>query len=383
MRLNIALSLPTTVDWPALRQRVIGVVAAVAIVGILAQPTFIFDGFSGMTSAPVTPVPTTNAYGFSTALAELSPAVLNSKLDAMKATGAPWVRYDMSWDAVQSGGPTSYNWSDYDRVAEAIAARNMRSLVIIDFTPSWARESGCYDSKMCAPKSASAYASFAGQAVARYQHYGIRDWEIWNEPNISFRYHPAANPTQYVAILKASYRAIKSADPAAVVVTGGTAPSATDATNLMPTDFIKALYAAGASGSFDAVAAHPYTYPNSPADNLPLDAWGQLESMRRTMVANGDANKQIWITEFGAPTNGPDQSGDHVTEIQQSQILADALRIRRGYTWVGPFFWYEYQDDGTSTATSENFYGIVRSDGSHKPAYDIWTQFIRSVSASH
>ena len=350
---------------------------AIGIIATLSFPTWtMHHGFG--TSA--TPVPTADVYGFSTSLDELSNSALDTKLDAMKATGATWVRYDMSWDTVQSGGAGSYNWAAYDRIAKAISARNMHALVIIDFTPSWARESGCSSSKMCAPADPNAYAKFAGVAVARYQHYGLRDWEIWNEPNISYRYHPAADPAQYTAILKASYRTIKAADPAAVVVTGGTAPSQTDQNDYSPEDFLKAIYAAGAAGSFDAVSAHPYTYPNSPTDDLPLSAWGQLDTMHATMAANGDGGKQIWVTEFGAPTNGPDEVNDHVSEAQQATILSAAIAGWHAKSYGGPFFWYEYQDDGTSTDTSENFYGLVRADGSHKPAYATW---VTATAAIH
>ena len=165
-----------------------------------------------------------------------------------------------------------------------------------------------------------------------------------------------------------------------MVVTGGTAPSQTDQNDYSPEDFLKAIYAAGAAGSFDAVSAHPYTYPNSPADDLPLSAWGQLDTMHATMAANGDGGKQIWVTEFGAPTNGPDEVNDHVSEAQQATILSAAIAGWHAKSYAGPFFWYEYQDDGTSTDTSENFYGLVRADGSHKPAYDTW---VTATAALH
>jgi exo-beta-1,3-glucanase (GH17 family) len=129
------------------------------------------------------------------------------------------------------------------------------------------------------------------------------------------------------------------------------------------------MYNAGAGGYFDAISAHPYTYPVTPAQSAPTDAWGQLVGMHNTMAAHGDGNKQIWITEFGAPTNGPNIAGDHVSEAVQAQIATEAVTLFRKWNWSGPFFWYDYQDDGTSTADSQNFFGLVRADGSFKPAY--------------
>ena len=86
------------------------------------------------------------------------------------------------------------------------------------------------------------------------------------------------------------------------------------------------------------------------------------------MIAYGDKNKKIWITEFGAPTNGPD-SNWYVSENEQVRMVSDALALYKTYTWAGPFFWYSFRDSGTTTDTNENFFGLTRADGSTKPAY--------------
>jgi exo-beta-1,3-glucanase (GH17 family) len=93
------------------------------------------------------------------------------------------------------------------------------------------------------------------------------------------------------------------------------------------------------------------------------------------MAAHGDGKKQIWITEFGAPTNGPD-SANYVSESDQAQIATDSVNLFKSYSWAGPMFWYNYTDTGTSTSTNENFFGLVRSDGSQKPAYAAFEQAI-------
>jgi beta-xylosidase len=310
-----------------------------------------------------------SGYGFSTSLSGLTSDQLNARIAAMKATGATWVRYDLSWDSVQPASANTYDWTESDAVTKAAQAQGMKVLMIIDFVPAWAREAGCKDSKMCAPADPAAYGRFAAAAAAHYQPYGVGDFEIWNEPNISFRFRPAANPTTYVAMLKASYTDIKQVDPSAVVIAASTAPTATDTGDYSPSDFLNAMYNAGAGGYFDAISAHPYTYPVTPAQSAPTDAWGQLVGMHNTMAAHGDGNKQIWITEFGAPTNGPNIAGDHVSEAVQAQIATEAVTLFRKWNWSGPFFWYDYQDDGTSTADSQNFFGLVRADGSFKPAY--------------
>jgi hypothetical protein len=278
---------------------------------------------------------------------------------------------------VQPNSPTSYNWSSYDTIAKAAQAHGLKVLLIIDFAPSWATNKNCPSTEICAPANPIAYANFAGQAAAHFKPYGIADFEIWNEPNTTFRFKPAVNPSLYTRMLKDSYASIKRANPKAVVITGGTSPAATDGSNYAPADFMAQLYKDGAAGYFDAVAVHPYTYPLDPTQSQPTDAWGQMTTIHNMMVAHGEGNMQIWLTEYGAPTNGPD-SNNYVSEDTQAQIATDSIRLYKQFSWTGPMFWYNYTDTGTDTSNNENFFGLVRSDGSQKPAYSAFVQAIQS-----
>jgi arabinogalactan endo-1,4-beta-galactosidase len=266
----------------------------------------------------------------------------------------------------------------------------MNVLVIIDYTPGWARASGC-NSPQCPPANPNDYATFAATVVNRYAPKGVHAYEVWNEPNNAFFWQPSADATAYTNLLKAAYPAIKGADSQATVLMGGTAPESTDGTNISRRDFLQRMYAAGAKGYFDAVSDHPYTFPRLPADNTDR-AWSEMSttanSLRSTMIANGDSGKKIWITEFGAPTGGPGATATpansetisgawHVDETLQANILKEAIRLYKGYDWVGPFFWYSNKDSGTSQSSNENFFGLVRADGSHKPGYDAYSQAIR------
>jgi hypothetical protein len=188
-------------------------------------------------------------------------------------------------------------------------------------------------------------------------------------------------------MVKSAYAAIKLANPRAVVVAGETAPAGTKGGDISPSDFTRALYAAGIGGNFDVFAAHPYTYPETPAGNNAYNAWGQMMTMHDIMADHGDGAKPLWITEFGAPTGGPGQpsangtltypKAEYVTEGLQAQILREATQIYFGKSWSGLFLWYDYQDAGTKQTTSENFYGLVRADGSHKPVYDVFVAAAR------
>jgi hypothetical protein len=315
--------------------------------------------------------PIQDGYGFAGSFNDMTAEEINSRMSAMHAAHSNWVRFDLSWNEVQPNGAKDYDWSRYDQIVQIANQNNMNVLMIVGLTPAWARGSNC-PTELCAPKDPAAYATFAAAASRHFSPLGVHSWEIWNEPNISYRFRPAANVGSYVAMLKAASVAIKQVDAKATIVAASTAPSRTDKSNYTPTDFLKGMYDHGAAGYFDAISSHPYTYPILPSKSSPYDAWGQLTVMHDLMAQHGDGTKQIWITEFGAPTNGPNKVGEYVTESEQAQFTKEAITLFRKHDWSGPFIWYGFIDTGTNKQSSEDFYGIIRADGSHKPAYDAW-----------
>lgn len=387
---------------------------AITIASSTATSTATTTGTIGTKPKPITmPVPTTTPnpipvivipapvvvqpadalaekFGISTGdtLPGMTSFALAQELNDIASLGVGWVRLDMAWNDIQPSNSTSFNWSNMDRVVAAAEARNIKLLPVLDYTPRWDIPAGCtQQTNRCSPADPALFAAFAAAAVKRYAPEGVTDWEIWNEPNSEGFWQPQADPSDYVKLLKLTYAAIKAQDPSAVVITGGLSPAATGNGNLSPTDFLTRIYADGAEGYFDAVGDHPYSYPAMPLYPQSWNAWQQMAStnpsLRSIMIANGDANKQIWATEYGAPTGGPgllessatDTSffghPDHVTEAVQAQMMTEAITTTENTAWAGPLFWYSYQDLGTSTTTNENFFGIIRYDGSTKPAYDV------------
>ncbi len=308
----------------------------------------------------------------------LSQTQLQERMAAIRASGATWVRYDLSWSIVQQQGPTSYDWSASDRITSAARAEGLNVIMAAGLTPPWQRPAGCTQGERCRPTDPQAYITFVSAAVKHYQPYGVHTWEIWNEPNIAFRFAPETEPAMYVEMLKGAYREIKAVDPQSIVIAASTAPAASEHGDLRPDDFLRAMYDLGAQGSFDAIAVHPYTYPLTPAESKPDDAWGQMEEMHQIMDMHGDGSKKIWITELGAPTFGRGGTNDrYITEAKQAQTITEAVEYLKQESWAGPIMWYNWQDTATGVASSENYYGLLRQDGSHKPAYDA---FVKAAS---
>jgi hypothetical protein len=310
-----------------------------------------------------------DVFGFSMG-AELQyeePSLLERDLDAIKAAGSRWVRIDIYWAEVQDEGPSSYDWRETDRIVRTITSRGMKVLAVPAYTPSWGRPSGASDKYGPDPDD---YAAFAENTAAHLSKLGVHAYEVWNEPNIGF-WAPKPDPAAYTQLLKAAYPAIKTGDPQSTVLTGGTAPASTRDGNYSPVDFLKKIYAYGGGDSFDAVGHHPYCWPAYPGDDEAWSAWYQMygttTSLRSVMVANGDGDKKIWGTEFGAPTNGPPD--DRVTEQEQAEMITKAYTLWKTYDWAGPLFTYQGRDLGTDASDRQNWFGLLRHDFSKKPSY--------------
>lgn len=336
---------------------------------------------------PENPLPdqTDKAYGIAagSSLLELNPTDLAKQLDGIAASGAEWIRVDFSWPSIQPINAGHYQWDVYDRIVSEANKRNLKILGILDYTPAWARPADCTWAIQCRPADPNQFATFAAAVSTRYASKGLHTWEIWNEPNIGF-WQPRSDPAQYTALLKATSTAIRQQDDSSYILLAGLAPSYSSASTKSPMDFLRGVYSNGGQGFFDGVAMHPYTFPYKPTSSLP-NPWKEMyssnPSLHSIMTQNGDGAKKIWITEFGAPTGGPGPVAylDNpqynlnpyvVDEKLQQAILADALQQYKNADWAGGFFYYSYIDSGTATSTNENFYGLVRYDGSLKPAYE-------------
>jgi hypothetical protein len=294
-----------------------------------------------------------------------------------RRAGARWLRIDINWASIQMNGPSSYEWSAFDRVVLGAERRRMDVLGVLLYTPSWARPRGT--PPVYAP-SPGAYGAFAAAAVRHYAALGVHAYEVWNEPNTTGFWQPAPSPGAYTELLKAAYVAIKGADPSATVVTGGLSPALNEDGNYAPVDFLAGMYAAGAKGYFDAVGHHPYCWPAFPGAGDRWSAWFQMygtsPSLRSLMVANGDGDKKIWATEFGAPTNGP--RGTYVSVRKQAAMVKRAYRLFARYGWGGPLFLYQGRDLGNDRSTDQDFFGFLKPDFKPKPAYAAY----REVAAS-
>jgi hypothetical protein len=294
----------------------------------------------------------------------------------MKSMGAKWIRFDLAWETVQPNDGDHYDWSRADTAIANITAHGLTALPILNTVPAWARASSSCHNKMCVPDTAQ-FARFAMAAASRYSAKGVHTWEIWNEPNLNDNWRPASDPAGYADLLKTAAPAIRAADATAFIVSAGLSSGGND-----PVKFVQGMYKAGAKPYFDALGYHPYCWQSGPSClNVAGSGWNKMmntsPSLRSVMKGQKDGDKQIWITEFGAPIAGSNLA---LTEAQQAQQITDAYTYLSKQTWAGPVIIYTYVIASTDSNDTESWYGLVNTDYTHRPSYDAFKSSAQQVS---
>jgi hypothetical protein len=328
------------------------VVALVVLVGVAAAPV----GEAAPARVPA------SGYGFGDGaqMTWLSADDVNRELDAVAATSGTWLRVLIPWSQIEPRKGT-FDWGHTDLVVNAAAAHELRVLGVIAYAPDWAHPGG--SSVTSPPDDAMDYGTFAAAVAQRYGG-RVSNWQLWNEPNLpEFFGDSASNAARYTDLVKAAYSAIKAVQPGSTVVLAGLSRLLGDES---PPAFLDRMYAAGARGSFDAAAAHPYVFPGGIAADSD-NGWSDVGRLHDVMVANGDGDKKIWMTEFGAPTS---EDADGVSPQEQAKQITDVLAAAAATGYSGPAFIYSIRDTDSAKRTDResNFGSLLTSDWQPKLA---------------
>jgi len=264
-------------------------------------------------------------------------------LDLIKDMGFKWVKQIFAWRDVEGIEKGKYDWFRPDTVVQMIEERGLKLLARIDHQPFWAQEDdGAVPLASAPPKNYQDFGDFCRVFAERYKG-RIGAYQIWNEPNLSREWgNKPPNPAEYVQLLAACYVGIKSADPEAIVISAGLAPTGTDDETAMPDDkFVRGMYEAGGAPYFDMLGVHAAGYMNPPErspDETEADpnlqarwiTFRRVEDIRQIMVEHSDEDKQMTILEMGWTTDtvNVSYSWHAVSEQQQADYLV------RAYQWA-------------------------------------------------
>jgi hypothetical protein len=308
--------------------------------------------------------------GFWGVVAQAAPS--EEQLDRLQGGGVESIRVPFEWPTIQPEQGGAYDWSITDALVARASTAGVNVLASTGGAPQWAVPAtgvpgtgGHLKAPSHLPVGGAGRAgwiAFLTAAIARYGPSGsfwaenpnvprrpLRTWQIWNEEN--FKYFVARpNPAEYGKLVKISYTAVKSADPAARVILGGMFARPGEATrNYKPprayfaSDFLEQMYqrTPGIKSKFNGVALHPYTprYQELAPD---------IEEIRSVLARFHDAGKGIWITELGWSSKGKSPGNSFAKGVAgQATQLRGAFRLLKSNQrkWkIQGVYWFSVDD---------------------------------------
>ncbi len=294
------------------------------------------------------------------------------------ASGAQVLRIAFGWDAMEPERG-QYDWSFWDEFVRSAADAHVQLIPYVCYTPKWAATDQGEDYWRSPPRDPRDFARFMGGIVRRYKG-TIRSWELWNEPDN--RSYWLGSPEQYAALTLAGSAAVREADPSARIVLGGIAGEV---------DFLSKILVDGrVAPAVDVVNFHSYFetwHPNS-IEQLPA----YVDSVAKIVRGTG-RRLPLWMAEVGYSTVGDrtDVSdvyrahfrGEH-SEDAQAAAVARTVFTTLATRQVSLFAWYRINDLPAAQEVigddNNRHLGLVRADGSPKPALESFTYAARLFS---
>jgi hypothetical protein len=297
-------------------------------------------------------------------------------------SGARWSRVVFSWAGVQPQGPRDWRAPYYlrDDLIRRERGNGLELVGLLEGTPEWAAAQRAEGARAVpaglerpVDDPRNVWAAFVRKMAADYRG-RIDTWIIWNEPDIrpdgpnAQYFNWAGDERDYARLLTVAWQAAREGNPRARVVFASTTYWVDqNAGRPLFLERVLSVLAedpqAPARGYyFDAVGLNLYSAP----DDLP-----RVASLYRAVLDRYGSAAPLWLTETNAvPYDDPErglsrpQNGFRVTMDEQSSFVVQALALglTAGYERLA-FHALTDRD------TQDEVWGLVRNDGSLRPAF--------------
>jgi hypothetical protein len=335
--------------------------------------------------------------------------------DEVAATGATWTRVFVRWNYLQPQRTAGYagdadrdGYSDHyvaelDAVIQALHERGLKIMLCGNDIPVWAA-----NPKYCkgrhltsavirsgSPTVMAEFQQFAEFLAGHFRQWGVRHFEVWNEPNLSSGIYPqvvgktAVGPAAYIRMLKAFYKGAHAENPRAVVIAGATSRFGSPGTNESSTSpqwFAGYLKAQGATKWFNAYSHHPYTKLGSdPRPSVP-----PKQPRKAVTLGNIDVllkifpGKPFYLTEFCYSTALPPKQdlfcvavseADQARYLRQAWAFCEKVNKKNG-DQIKAMFWFlvrDWEKDPVGLPGVGVYTGLLDPLGVRKPS---WYAFV-------
>ncbi len=343
-------------------------------------------------------------YGINTFLEqEVEIAKREQSLRMIADAGFTWIRQQFSWEDIEVHGRGDFSdrrneaitgvvnaWDKYDNIVDLADQYGLAIMARLDNPPAWTHANPEIGS-FAPPDDVQDFVNFAVTLAERYRG-RIHYYQVWNEPNIYPEWgNQSVNPEAYTELLCRTYHALKAVDPDIVVITGALAPTleltGRDLNDLI---FLQRMYDAGAGECFDVLSAQAYGFFSAPTDlrTRPTTiTFTRHRYLRDLMVANGDTDTPIWLSEaawnpIDSPEVPPDvQSREAygvVTAEQAARYMPMGYELaEQDYPYLGVMFYWFFKRAGESERNQSWYYfRMVEPDFTPRPVYDAMRDYI-------
>ncbi len=341
-----------------------------------------------------------------------------ARFDRARSAGARWDRWPLYWSGVETS-PGQFQWNHVDSALRDALAQGFEVSLILMGTPSFYAAGGVptrlpiggsllRQSQRDAPtpeapiaiaaanppaglyapiftdgtdrpgpgktiNPENRWAAFVYQAVARYRPgglagqqvpgwpsgRGVRAWEIWNEPDLTFFWNGTA--ADYARLLKVAAIAARQADPQARILFGGLAifekPNWLQEVLAVlrndPTPDLRDAF----GWYFDILPIHSYSY-----------AWQTFRYLNQAKATLRDfgLSKELWVNESGLPVwddypgPGDPNSGYRGTREEQAAYVVQSAAYA---LWLGArvVFHFMLHDDCGNGPNAQDAFGLHRN----------------------
>jgi len=346
--------------------------------------------------APVSPTPTawprrrleSPEYGMQ-AFLWWDEAVAKRDLALIADAGFGWVKQQVAWRDVEGITKGHYDWYFTDRIVEEVEEAGLKLMFRVDRQPLWALPPEDAEPSLDGPIGDPQDLGDFCHALAERYRGRVEAYQVWNEPNLAREWqNDPPDPAGYVELLRACYIGVKTADPDALVISAGLAPTGNSLPDAMPdTLYLTAMYEAGAAPYFDLLGAHapgflypPEISPDEVAerhDGHRFFCFRHVEDLREIMVRYGDAEKQVAVLEMGWTTDPvhPAYAWFAVTPEQQADYLVRAFEYADEHwsPWIGPMVVISIADPRWTEADEQYWWAITEPswpEPTLRPAYE-------------
>jgi polysaccharide biosynthesis protein PslG len=280
--------------------------------------------------------------------------------------------------------PKEWHWQVPDFVVRAAGYYGLDLIVRLDQPPGWALPSDGATAAL--PFDLHAYLEFIETVARRYRGH-VRAYIIWNEPNLAVEWGAPPDPEAYAYLLQRAYAAIKQADPAALVVSAGLAPTNEQSKRALDDCiFLGRMLQAGALPFLDALGTHPYGFayppddPEGEHDGLNMN---RLLDLQAILAVHGAPFTPIWATETGWTTSAlGEESWLAVTPQQQADYLVRAWEMAGSTFPTLELFTVWNLSTGLPQDDEKAGYSLLEQDGTPKPAFRALQSALSSCARS-